>query len=248
MYAEGMRFRLPFAFVSLSLIALCGWVREPAVQAPKAPAASQPVPAPWYENEIRAFEAADKASPPAPGQVLFIGSSSVRMWKTLSEDMKPAPVLNRGFGGSRTADVLAVFDRIVLPYKPSVIVYYCGDNDLGMDNTDSQAVADGFIEFDRRARKEWPGVKVMYIAIKPSVQRWKNWEAMKKTNELVQSYCEMTPGATYLDIATPALMPDGKPDPTTFREDGLHLNEKGYSIWAKVIAGPVVKEWEKSRK
>jgi len=243
-----MNLRIPFAVISISLLALCGWVGVPAAEAPKSLAASQPAPEPWYESEIRAFEESDKASPPAPGQVLFIGSSSVRMWTTLKEDMKPASVLNRGFGGSKTPDVMAVFDRIVLPYKPSVIVYYCGDNDLGMDNTDSQAVADGFFAFDQRARKEWPGVEVMYIAIKPSVQRWKNWEAMRKTNELVRAYCERTPGATYLDIATPALTSDGKPDPTTFREDGLHLNEKGYGIWAKVIVGPVVEAWEKSKK
>lgn len=141
-----------------------------------------------------------------------------------------------------------MFDRIVLPYKPSVIVYYCGDNDLGMDNTDSQAVADGFIAFDRRARAEWADVRVMYIAIKPSVQRWKNWDAMKRTNAIVQAYCEKTPGAMYLDIATPALTADGKPDPATFRKDGLHLNEKGYAIWKNVIRGPVVEAWEKTRK
>jgi len=243
-----MRFRIPLALASISLLTLCGWVQVPPSEALKAPTVSQPAPAPWYESEIRAFEEADKVSPPAPGQVLFIGSSSVRMWTTLKEDVKPAPVLNRGFGGSRTADVMEVFDRIVLPYKPSAIVYYCGDNDLGMDNTDSQAVADGFIVFVRRARKEWPAVQVMYIAIKPSVQRWKNWEAMKKTNEIVREYCEKTPGATYLDIVTPALQADGKPHPSTFREDGLHLNAKGYAIWANVIRGPVVEAWEKSKR
>lgn len=212
--------------------------------------ATRPVPEgaaaqPWYEQEIRAFEASDKVSRPAPGRVLFLGSSSVRMWETLAEDMKPAPVLNRGFGGSKTGDVLAVFDRIVLPYAPSVIVYYCGDNDLGTDNTDAQAAADGFIAFDTRVRAVWPEIPVFYIAIKPSVQRWKNWEAMKKANELVRKYCEKTPGAVFLDIATPALGADGKPDPTTFREDGLHLNAKGYAIWAKVIREPVVEAWKK---
>jgi lysophospholipase L1-like esterase len=220
--------------------------QKPLVETPSAlPATAE---TPWYEREIRDFEAADKASPPASGQVLFIGSSSVRMWTTLNEDMNPAPVLNRGFGGSKTGEVLAVFDRIVLPYKPSVIVYYCGDNDLGLDNTDSQAAADGFIAFDQRARSEWPGVNVFYIAIKPSVQRWKNWEAMKRANDIVRVYCEETHGATYLDIATPALTAEGLPDPTTFREDGLHLNAKGYAIWTTVIRGPVVEAWEKTGK
>ncbi|MFG0259146.1 MAG: hypothetical protein ACF8LK_02245, partial [Phycisphaerales bacterium JB041] len=96
-----------------------------AVRAPESA-----VPDAWYEREIWAFEAADRADPPEPGRVLFIGSSSFRLWKTLEADMVPVPVLNRGFGGSKTGEVLAVFDRIVVPYAPSVIVYYCGDNDL----------------------------------------------------------------------------------------------------------------------
>ncbi|MBK7405520.1 MAG: hypothetical protein IPJ41_13035 [Phycisphaerales bacterium] len=200
----------------------------------------------WYEPEIRAFEAADRANPPGVHKVLFIGSSSIRMWKTLAEDMAPMPVLNRGFGGSKTQEVLAVFDRIVLPYRPSVIVYYCGDNDLGTDNHDSQSAADGFIAFDRLARAMSPEVQVFYIPIKASVARWGNWEAMRRANEIVRAYCEATPGATYLDTVTPTLGAEGKPDPTIFLGDGLHLNAKGYEIWTRVVRGPVLKAWEET--
>ncbi|HZW09780.1 MAG TPA: GDSL-type esterase/lipase family protein [Phycisphaerales bacterium] len=210
----------------------------PGVVAPAAFAA-------WYEPEIRAFEAADEASPPAPGQVLFIGSSSIRMWGTLAEDMAPAPVLNRGFGGSKTGEVLAVFDRIVEPYAPSVIVYYCGDNDLGTESTDSRAAAAGFIEFDLRARSRWPGVRVFYIPIKPSVARWSNWAAMARANGIVREYCQETEGAEYLDTVTPMLGADGRPDPSLFLDDGLHLNEKGYEVWKGVVSGPVVEAWRR---
>jgi len=180
---------------------------------------------------------------PLPGQVLGVGSSSIRLWSTLAQDMAPAPVINRGFGGSKTGEVLAVFDRVVLPYKPSVILYYCGDNDLGTDNQDSKSAADGFITFDKRARKLWPGVRVLYIPIKASVQRWSNWPAMEAANAMVRDYCEHTPGATYLDTITPTLMSDGRPDPTLFREDGLHLNEKGYAVWTKVIRPVLLDAW-----
>jgi len=218
-----------------------------AAPAEPTPSTTPTVPAPWYEREIQAFEAADLATPPTPGQVLFIGSSSIRMWKSLSDDMRPMPTLNRGFGGSKTRDVLAVFDRIVRPYKPRLIVCYCGDNDLGTDNTDAEAAANGFIEFDRRARVEWPEVHVFYIAIKPSLARWKNWPAMERANALVRAYCEATPGATFLDTATPTLTDDGTPDPTIFLDDGLHLNEKGYAIWTRVIRPPVLAAWEAGR-
>lgn len=202
-------------------------------------------PAAWYENEIQAFEKQDRENPPTPGQVLFVGSSSFRLWTTLERDMAPAPVLNRGFGGSKTGEVLAVFDRVVTPYKPSVIAYYCGDNDLGTDNTDSLAAANGFVTFAKRAHEAWPGVNVVYVPIKPSLARWSNWDAMKRANELVREYCESTPGMTYADTATPMLIVDaaGKetPDPTLFREDGLHVNEKGYAVWTPIVRAAVLK-------
>ncbi|MCA9297929.1 MAG: hypothetical protein KDA28_02620 [Phycisphaerales bacterium] len=207
--------------------------------------ASQPdtPPAPWYEREIAAFEAADARHPPEPGQALFIGSSSIRLWKSLEKDMAPVPVLNRGFGGSRTPEVLAVFDRIVTPYDPSIIVYYCGDNDLGTDNQDFHAAAQGFIDFDRRAREHWPEVRIFYIPIKPSLARWSNWEAMSKANTLVREHCERTRHSTYLDTVTPALTAEGTPDPALFVEDGLHLNAKGYEVWKGVVRGPVLEAW-----
>ncbi|MDX9912196.1 MAG: GDSL-type esterase/lipase family protein [Phycisphaerales bacterium] len=202
----------------------------------------------WYEPEIRAFEAADRAHPPVPGRVLFVGSSSIRMWTTLERDMRPAPVVARGFGGSKTSEVMEVFDRIVTPQEPSVIVYYCGDNDLGTDNHDSDAAAAGFIEFDRRARALWPGVQVLYIAIKPSLARWSNWDAMRRANTIVANYCAKTDGAMFLDIATPMLGKDGRPRPELFEADGLHLNAEGYALWTTVVRRAVLRAWNGGRR
>lgn len=214
---------------------------NPSAPVPPAPNASL---APWYEPEILAFESADRAAPPAPGRVLFTGSSSIRFWKSLAADMSPLPVLNRGFGGSKTRDVLAVFDRIVTPYQPSVIVYYCGDNDLGTDNTDSRSAADGFIAFDQRCRQRWPGIRVIYIPIKASIARWSNWPAMRHANQLVRDYCSRTPGAIYADTVSPTLAADGKPDPSLFQPDGLHLNAKGYELWTRTLRPIVLDAYE----
>lgn len=199
--------------------------------------------APEFEAEIKAFEAADRAHPPVSGQVLFVGSSSFRMWSSLATDMGDVPTVNRAFGGSRTADVLAAFDRIVAPQQPAVIVYYCGDNDLGEHNTDAQAAADGFIAFHRRATARWPNVQVLYVAIKPSLARWSNWDAMRKANGLVRAYCDRTAGATFVDIIPVTLAPDGRPNPALFKADGLHLNAEGYRAWTGVIRPAVDSAW-----
>lgn len=245
-YTRGMRLLVVPLFVWIAFLPLHACKTAPQSETPPEQLPAPPAAPAWYESEIQAFEAADKASPPAPGQALFIGSSSIRLWASLAEDVAPVPVLNRGFGGSKTAEVLAVFDRIVVPYRPSIIVYYCGDNDLGTDDTDAQSAADGFLEFDRRARALWPDVQVFYIPIKASVQRWSNWPAMKQANDIVRAYCEETPGAVYLDTVSPTLMADGQPDPSIFRADGLHLNAKGYTIWAGVVRQPVLDAWTRT--
>lgn len=189
---------------------------------------------PWYEPEIRAFEAADREHPPALGQVLFVGSSSIRMWTTLAEDMG-VPVLNRGFGGSRTFEVLAVADRIVFPYQPSTIVYYCGDNDLGTDNHDGAAAAQGFLTFAQLARRRLPGVRILYLSIKPSLARWSNWPAMAEANAIVRRHAEATDGVEFVDLGPCLLGADGRPDPALFLPDGLHLNRAGYARWAEIV-------------
>ncbi|MCX5688252.1 MAG: GDSL-type esterase/lipase family protein [Planctomycetota bacterium] len=211
----------------------------PSSPPPVAPVSTEP----WYEPEIRAFEAQDRAMPRRADRVLFIGSSSIRKWTSLEADLWPVPVLNRGFGGSKTQDVLVVFDRIVPSHRPGVIVYYCGENDLGLDGADVHAAAEGFFGFARRARELRPDVHVFYISIKPSLQRWKNWPAIQRTNDLVRTFCEMTPGMTFVDVEGAMLGADSKPDPSLFVEDGLHMNAKGYERWTRAIRQQVWAAW-----
>src|SRR5688572_2394579 len=90
-------------------------------------ASAQPAP---FEKEIAAFEAADAKSPPPQGAVLFIGSSSIRLWKSLEQDFPNLKVINRGFGGSQIEHSNRYFDKIVAPYRPKLIVFYAGGNDV----------------------------------------------------------------------------------------------------------------------
>src|SRR6266550_2177708 len=109
-------------------------------EAARLPAGTATVPAPTsavaapaldrYESEITAFEAADRATPPAPGGIVFVGSSSFRRWTSLAADFPGLPVLNRGFGGSTLREVNHYARRIVLPYRPRLIVLYAGDNEI----------------------------------------------------------------------------------------------------------------------
>jgi len=192
-----------------------------------------------FDDAIAAFEAADKVSMPEPGKVLFLGSSSIRRWDT-AKAFPGIDSINRGFGGSQTSDCIYFFDRIVLPYKPKVIVFYEGDNDIGAGKSKEQVIKD-FTAFAKQVRDKLPGTKIVHIPIKPSIKRASLWAEMEYVNQKVQAMAANSEDLYYADIATPMLTTGSPPDESLFAADGLHLSDKGNVLWANVI-GPVIEE------
>ena len=192
-----------------------------------------------WEPEIVAFEASDRINPPHPGGVVFVGSSSIRLWQTLQNDFPGVPVLNRGFGGSVLTDVLVFANRIVVPYKPRVVVLYAGDNDLAAGRTPEQVFAD-FKEFVAIVHRGLPSTRVAFIAIKPSILRESIIDKGRATNQLIRDYIATDPRLAYVDVFTPMLDSSGHPRRELFLEDGLHMNAKGYAIWRDLVA-PVIR-------
>ncbi|KZC40485.1 MULTISPECIES: SGNH/GDSL hydrolase family protein [Rhodanobacter] len=187
-----------------------------------------------WNAEIAAFQAADRAHPPAPGAVLFIGSSSIRMWTSLAAYFPEAHTLNRGFGGSQIADSTYFADRIVAPYHPRAIVMYAGDNDLEAGRRPQQ-VHDDFAAFVRKARSYDPGVSIAFIAIKPSVARKALLPKIREANALVRDWAATQRQVAYLDIFTPMLGKDSQPRDKWFAQDGLHMNRTGYELWIGIV-------------
>ena len=186
-----------------------------------------------WNPAIAAFEAADRAHAPAPGSILFIGSSSIEHWKSLAADFPELSVINRGFGGSVISDSTFFADRIVAPYHARAIVMYAGDNDL-QEGSSPEQVRDDFAAFVRKARAVDPGVPIAFIAIKPSVARAALLPEIRQANALVSAYAATQKGVTYLDVFTPMLK-EGAPQPDLFGEDGLHMNRRGYLLWINII-------------
>jgi lysophospholipase L1-like esterase len=185
----------------------------------------------FWEPAIAAFEEQDAKQQPPPGAIVFTGSSSIRMWKSLEADMAPLPVLNRGFGGSHIAHVNQYTDRIVVPYAPRAVVLYAGDNDLaaGSDKTPASVLQD-FQRFVSLA-----GVPVYFLAIKPSLARWDRWPLMRQANARIEAWADETERVVYVDVATPMLGADGEPRPELFIVDGLHMSAEGYALWTTVL-------------
>ncbi|MFC2077038.1 SGNH/GDSL hydrolase family protein [candidate division KSB1 bacterium] len=187
-----------------------------------------------WEETIRAFEAGDKKDFPAPGVIVFIGSSSIAGWRGLSKDFKGLPVLNRGFGGSQMADALQYVHRIVIPYRPSRVVLYEGDNDIAAKKS-PETIAGEFHLFLQKIHKALPGTPVYFLSIKPSPARWKLWSSMREANGLIRDICSKTAAAEYIDVGSPLLDKEGKPLTELYRKDGLHLTKEGYKRWTAAI-------------
>lgn len=186
-----------------------------------------------WEKAMQAFERADAENPPPKGEIVFVGSSSIRFWNT-DESFPELKVINRGFGGSQTADALEFADRIVIPHEPRIVALYAGDNDIAAGKTPDQVVADTKAFFEK-IHNALPETRIIYVPIKPSIARWHLVEPMRESNAKVRKITESDPRLFYIDIDTPMLGKDGKPREELFVNDGLHMSPEGYAIWNRII-------------
>jgi len=215
------------------LILLCGCVVSLAQDNPAEN------PAEKWEKTIRQFEQWDSKNTFPSDAVLFVGSSSIRMWPT-RECFDGLAVINRGFGGSQISEVNYFAERIVLRYEPKVIVFYAGDNDVAAGKN-ARRVFDDYKKFVRLVHARLPGTRIIYVGIKPSGSRWSLWPVMNEANMLIKDFSGKNGRLFYFDSATPLLDSDGKPDSAFFLKDQLHLNDKGYELWTKLIR-PIINE------
>jgi lysophospholipase L1-like esterase len=203
---------------------------------------TKPPPEARWEKDIRAFEAADKTNPPPLDAVLFVGSSSIRLWKNLAQAFPGHKVLNRGFGGSELSDSVAFVDRIVTPYKPKLVLLYAGDNDIAAGKSPERVLAD-FKAFAVKIHAALPDTRIAYIAIKPCPAREKYLDRVKATNRLIQEYAASDSRLLFMDVFTPMLAQDGRPRADLCIKDGLHPNAQCYELWASIIK-PVLDKYD----
>jgi lysophospholipase L1-like esterase len=203
----------------------------PAASNQQAPAKS---PSEKWDKEIRAYEAADRVNPPPQGAVLFVGASGIRMWKTLAQDFPGEKVINRGFGGSEMADSVYYAERIVIPYKPRLIVIQAGGNDINNHKSPETVLAD-FRAFVEKVRVKLPDVRIAYLGMNPSPSRWAQREKQQKGNQLIKAYAASEKNLDFIEFWDVLLGPDGQPREDLFIADRLHNNAAGYKIRAEVV-------------
>lgn len=194
-----------------------------------------------WESAIQEFEQNDKTSPPPQGEIIFVGSSTIRIWN-LAESFPDLKCINRGFGGSQMADSARYAGRIIVPYRPRLVVVYAGDNDIAAGKAPEQILADTK-SLAAAVHAKLPHTRLIFISIKPSLQRWPLYERQREANRLIAEFATQDSRLGFMDVTEYMLGPDGKPRPELFVKDGLHLSLAGYKIWDSQLK-PVLEKRE----
>lgn len=194
-----------------------------------------------WEKEIQKFEQQDQVEMPAPGGILFVGSSSIRGWRSVAEDYPGRHVINRGFGGSEIGDVLHFFDRVILRYQPRQVVLYAGDNDIASGKS-AETVFGNFQKLVGKFEEELPDTELIFLSIKPSTARWEMYPQMSKVNSMVEELAQRKENVTYVDVSSAMLNQEGVPNESYLLGDGLHMTQEGYELWARILEPYLIKE------
>ena len=200
----------------------------------QTPVSAMPAGAASFEENIAAFAAADREQAPPTGGILFVGSSSIRLWNDLEKQFGPS-IVKRGLGGSRMSDCTRYLDRLVFPYKPRHVVVYAGDNDLA-EGIPPEDILISFRKFVDGVQRELPTTRISYISIKPSPARARLIPKIRETNHLIEKYTSENEKLDFIEVFTAMLDAKGQPRVDLFRADELHLNQAGYTLWRKIIA------------
>jgi hypothetical protein len=189
-----------------------------------------------WDNDIRKFEQLDKSEKYQDDAVLFAGSSSIRLWNTLEKDMSPYHIIQRGYGGAKLSDFAVYADRIFSSHKCKAIVIFIA-NDITGTEQDKTPKEVGVLcrSVLKTIRKSHPLTPVFWIAITPTVSRWKDWPEIQKVNVMIRSICENKKNTYFIKTDFAFLNENGLPKEELFRDDKLHLTDKGYAVWTEII-------------
>jgi len=189
-----------------------------------------------FIEEIQAFKKQDSASFPPPNAILFIGSSSFRLWSDVQNYFPGHAIINRGFGGATIPDLIRYASEIIYPYNPRQIVIYCGENDMAeQDSASASEVLSRLKQLFLVIRKRLPGTSIVFVSIKPSPSRYLLMGRIDSANGMIREFLTDLRLTSFVDVYHEMLNVQGRPNPDLFLEDRLRMNRKGYFIWQKAL-------------
>lgn len=198
-------------------------------------------------QDIAAFEEADRVTPPPPGALLLSGASTMRLWKSAPGDFAPLPVINRGFGGSYTTEVAGYMDRITLPYRPRVVLFHCGSNDINAGDSAERVVGRVKLYLDT-LRRVHPDAALVILSTTHAPSRRSKWEEMRKADDGFRAIAATHRGVRFVDINEALNFPGDEPRPGSYLKDDLHPTQAGYDAMLRLVKPAVEAAWRENAK
>lgn len=189
-----------------------------------------------WEKEVAAIEKRDKNINYPPNSILFVGSSSIRLWNSIEKDMAPYTAIKNGVGGTRLSDIIYYHNRLIKPYKAQGVVIFVANDIHGSDQDRSpEEILKLYKKLVKKIKKSHKKTPIFFVEITPTESRWEVWPNTARANLLIKSYTKQHKNLYFIETAQSFIGKDGMPDNSLFVKDRLHLNEQGYQTWTNHI-------------
>ncbi len=189
-----------------------------------------------WEDDIQKLEAQDKNETDPADAVLFIGSSSIRRWDEIAIDMAPYRTIRRGYGGAKYSDLAIYAQRLLHPHQYRALVMFVGNDVSGSEKDHTPEQVEQLVRHTVDvSHRHQPTAPVFLIEVTPTGKRWSAWTKIRAVNVRLREIALSTPNTYFIATAEQYLWPDGTPRVDLFVEDQLHLNSRGYDLWAELI-------------
>ena len=206
-----------------------------------SPLKKYPLKSDRWENDIKFLEYKDQEQACIEDCILFIGSSSIRLWKEIESDMSPYKVVKRGYGGAHFYDLIHYTKRLVKNHKPRAIAVFVANDITGKKNNSWYGdlkpieVLQLFKFFTKEIKSIHGDIPIFAIETTPTISRWSVWDKISRTNDLIKDYTTKKENLNYITTRLDFLDDKGYPEEEYFVNDNLHLNKLGYKLWSKII-------------
>ena len=197
----------------------------------------------YFEEEVQKLEELDEYQN-MEDYLLFMGSSSIRLWKTVAEDMKPYPAIKRGYGGAHYYDFIHYVERLIDDKDQAQAVLIFVANDItGKNSWDKRHkdLSPREIEklvkvITKKIHKQLsPDLPIYIIETPPTPSRWHVWDKISEANDLIKEFTDQKPNLHFISTRNHFFNDRGRPEGKFFRRDSLHLSDAGYDLWEEII-------------
>ncbi len=189
-----------------------------------------------WADEMKRIAKLDETEKDPENAILFLGSSSIRLWEDIKTDLQPWPVISRGYGGAKFSDLAVLAPQIVKPHQFRAAVIFVGNDVTGdKDDKSPEEVVKLFEHVVSTIRAQAPEATIFMLEITPTPKRWAVWDKIKEVNAALRQSCQAGKDLHFIATADKYLNAEGGPMPELFKEDKLHQNRDGYARWSKLI-------------